>query len=175
MNEPNKIHIRTSNKNPPCHVHAEGEYWSNDTVCSLEWTGLRVDHKGTRGRAAIVKPDFIISCFLPAEVELTFQALNAWSDVPPPRLSPSTSDSQLPYKLHHQVINLNTDGCNNISGQGKMCHLHEWILIYVNNRHDVWKPIIKLRMYVGTRIKRISDLAMVRFSQYKFHHVGMYS
>ena len=138
----------------------EGKYWSNDTVCSLEWTGLRVDHRGTQGWAAIVKLDFIILCFLPAVVELTSQALNAWSDVPPPRLSPSTSDSQLPYKLHHQVINLNTVGYNSVSGQGKMCHLPESILTYVNNSHDVWKPIIKLRMFVGTRIKWISDLAM---------------
>jgi hypothetical protein len=33
------------------------------------------------GRAAIVKLDFVIPCFLPAEAELTSQALNAWGDV----------------------------------------------------------------------------------------------
>lgn len=60
------------------------------------------------GRAAIVKLDFIIPCFLPAEVELTSQALNAWGGVPPLHPSPSTSDSRLPYKLRHQVIHLDT-------------------------------------------------------------------
>jgi hypothetical protein len=36
------------------------------------------------GHSAIVKLDFIISCFLPAEIELMSQAMKAWGGVPPP-------------------------------------------------------------------------------------------
>jgi hypothetical protein len=120
------------------------------------------------GRAAIVKLDFIILCFLPAEVELTSQALNAWGSVPPhpPCPSPSTSDSQLPYKLHHQIINLDTRtvSCNNISGYGKIavCGLFcisEIIMargscenqapdIYGNNHQvdSAWQRTVSLKM-----------------------------
>jgi hypothetical protein len=88
-------------------------------------------------RAAIVETDFIILCFLPAEVELASQALNAWGYGPPPPFprgySPSTSDSQLPYQLHHQIINLDTLSCNNVSGERTRARLLISVALYCSS------------------------------------------
>jgi hypothetical protein len=132
MNEQGKTHIQASNKDYPCHVSYNKRRRGNaimmiiiiiiilcvplTRLAFMMTTGEPKDELA-RGSAAIVELDFIIRCFLPAEVELTSQALNAWGGIPtPPCPSPSASDSQLPYKLHHQIMNLDTVSCNNISG-----------------------------------------------------------
>jgi hypothetical protein len=82
-----KIHIQTSNKDYPSHVSYNKLRIGNAIiiiVCDL-LTGLAFMMTTEEPKDelsidshAIVKLDFIILCFLPAEVELTSQALNAW-------------------------------------------------------------------------------------------------
>lgn len=87
LNEQGKIHIQASNKDYLCHASYSKLRRGNAiviTVC-VPLTGLAFvmtteepKDKLTIDSPAIVELDFIILCFLPAEVELTSQALNAW-------------------------------------------------------------------------------------------------